>query len=200
MLAHNATLSAGIVTAVVGFTSSFAVVLTGLRGVGATPAQAASGLLALCVLQGIGMLILAQRYRIPLTLATFPGGIALLVLAVAAWRYGGELAMYDGEPGQEEALLAMTAEGYGYYALFQNDDFVGYCCFGPEGRVPGQPHDRPVPVEEVPPALLHNVPWVAAPAGGLAHALRHQQVARAEAARALMYQHVEDVERSVLRA
>ena len=60
-------------------------------------------------------------------------------LAVAAWRYGGELAMYDGEPGQEEALLVRTAEGYGYYALVQNDDFVGYCCFGPEGRVPGQP-------------------------------------------------------------
>ena len=33
----------------------------------------------------------------------------------------------------------MTAEGYGYYALVQNDDLVGYCCFGPEGRVPGQP-------------------------------------------------------------
>ena len=45
-------------------------------------------------------------------------------LAVAAWRYGGELAMYDGEPGQEEPLLVMTAEGYGYYALVQNDDLV----------------------------------------------------------------------------
>jgi ribosomal-protein-alanine N-acetyltransferase len=60
-------------------------------------------------------------------------------LAVAAWRYSGELAMYDSEPGQEVALLTMTGEGYGYYALLQNDDFVGYCCFGPEGRVPGQP-------------------------------------------------------------
>ena len=42
-------ITAGIVTALVGFTSSFAVVLTGLRAVGATPEQAASGLLALCV-------------------------------------------------------------------------------------------------------------------------------------------------------
>ena len=35
---------AGIVTALVGFTSSFAVVLSGLKAVGANPAQAASGL------------------------------------------------------------------------------------------------------------------------------------------------------------
>src|SRR5690349_49123 len=35
---------AGILTALVGFTSSFAVVLAGLRGVGASPAEAASGL------------------------------------------------------------------------------------------------------------------------------------------------------------
>jgi ribosomal-protein-alanine N-acetyltransferase len=65
--------------------------------------------------------------------------------AVAAWRYGGELAIYDGDPGHEEDLLVMTAEGYGYYALLENDDFVGYCCFGPEGRVPGQP----APVENL---------------------------------------------------
>ncbi|MFX6040673.1 hypothetical protein ABTE96_22125, partial [Acinetobacter baumannii] len=38
---------AGVITALVGFTSTFAVVLTGLRGVGATADQAASGLLAL---------------------------------------------------------------------------------------------------------------------------------------------------------
>ena len=60
-------------------------------------------------------------------------------LAVSAWRYDGELAMYDGRPGHEEALLVMTAEGYGYYALVQDENFVGFCCFGPEGRVPGQP-------------------------------------------------------------
>lgn len=59
--------------------------------------------------------------------------------AVSAWRYGEELAMYDGEPGQEDALLVMTEEGYGYYALLQNDELVGHCCFGPEGRVAGQP-------------------------------------------------------------
>src|ERR1700677_5017968 len=69
---------AGILTALVGFTSSFAVVLAGLRGVGASPAQAASGLLAVCATMGLGMLWLARRHRIPLTLAWSTPGAALL--------------------------------------------------------------------------------------------------------------------------
>ncbi len=44
---------AGLVAALVGFTSSFAVVIAGLRAVGANQAQAASGLLALCVVFGL---------------------------------------------------------------------------------------------------------------------------------------------------
>ena len=69
---------AGILTALVGFTSSFAVVLTGLRGVGASPAEAASGLLAVCATQGLGILWLVRRHRIPLTLAWSTPGAALL--------------------------------------------------------------------------------------------------------------------------
>jgi len=70
---------AGLVTALVGFTSSFAVVLAGLRAVGATPAQAASGLLALCVTQALGILWLTRRHRTPITLAWSTPGAALLV-------------------------------------------------------------------------------------------------------------------------
>lgn len=69
---------AGVLTAVVGFTSSFAVVLAGLRAVGATPAEAASGLLVLLVTQALGMLWLTRRHRIPLTLAWSTPGAALL--------------------------------------------------------------------------------------------------------------------------
>ncbi|WP_110207323.1 benzoate/H(+) symporter BenE family transporter [Nocardioides daejeonensis] len=69
---------AGILTALVGFTSSFAVVLAGLTAVGATPAQAASGLAVLCVTQALGMLWLVRRHRIPLTLAWSTPGAALL--------------------------------------------------------------------------------------------------------------------------
>lgn len=70
--------SAGIIAALVGYTSSFAVVLTGLTAVGATPRQAASGLLALCVTQGVGMIWLTRRYRIPIVFAWSTPGAALL--------------------------------------------------------------------------------------------------------------------------
>ncbi|MGC0367864.1 benzoate/H(+) symporter BenE family transporter [Microbacterium sp. SLBN-111] len=69
---------AGVVTALVGFTSTFAVVLTGLRGVGATADQAASGLLALCVVIGFGCLFVGARYRMPITIAWSTPGVALL--------------------------------------------------------------------------------------------------------------------------
>lgn len=69
---------AGIVCALVGFTSSFAVVLTGLRAVGASPAQAASGLLAVTMLQGLAAIALATRFRIPITIAWSTPGAALL--------------------------------------------------------------------------------------------------------------------------
>jgi benzoate membrane transport protein len=69
---------AGVVTAVVGFTSSFAVVLAGLRAVGATAEQAASGLLTMCLVQAAGMIWLSWRYRMPITLAWSTPGAALL--------------------------------------------------------------------------------------------------------------------------
>lgn len=70
--------SAGIVAVLVGYTSSFAVVLTGLTAVGATPRQAASALLALSATQGLGMIWLSRRYRIPIVLAWSTPGAALL--------------------------------------------------------------------------------------------------------------------------
>ncbi|WP_192813103.1 MULTISPECIES: benzoate/H(+) symporter BenE family transporter, partial [unclassified Arthrobacter] len=69
---------AGVVTALVGFTSSFAVVLAGLRAAGATEQQAASGLLALTVIFGAGMILLSTVYRLPITLAWSTPGAALL--------------------------------------------------------------------------------------------------------------------------
>lgn len=71
-------IAAGVVTALVGFTSSFAVVLTGLDAVGASPAQAASGLLVLSVTMGAACVILAWRYRMPITAAWSTPGAALL--------------------------------------------------------------------------------------------------------------------------
>ncbi|HWS52301.1 MAG TPA: benzoate/H(+) symporter BenE family transporter [Microbacterium sp.] len=69
---------AGVVTALVGFTSSFAVVLTGLDAVGATASQAASGLLAVSLAMGLACIVLAWRYRMPITSAWSTPGAALL--------------------------------------------------------------------------------------------------------------------------
>lgn len=71
-------LVAGAVTALVGFASTFVVVLTGLRAVGATPEQAASGLFAITLAVGVGCIVLAWRYRIPITLGWSTPGAALL--------------------------------------------------------------------------------------------------------------------------
>jgi benzoate membrane transport protein len=97
---------AGILTALVGFTSSFAVVLAGLRGVGASPAEAASGLLAVCATQALGVLWLVRRHRIPLTLAWSTPGAALLAstgvvhggwpAAVGAFLVTGALLVITG--------------------------------------------------------------------------------------------------------
>ena len=69
---------AGIVAALVGYTGAFAVVLSGLRGVGATPLEAASGLLAVTATAGLGTLWLTWRHRIPILLAWSTPGAALL--------------------------------------------------------------------------------------------------------------------------
>lgn len=69
---------AGVVTALVGFTSAFVVVLAGLSAVGATPTQAASGLLAVSITMGLACIVLAWRYRMPITVAWSTPGAALL--------------------------------------------------------------------------------------------------------------------------
>ncbi|MEV2272052.1 benzoate/H(+) symporter BenE family transporter [Nonomuraea africana] len=72
---------AGVVTALVGFASSFTVVLAGLRGVGADDLQAASGLLVLCVAVGVVSITLGLRYRMPIAIAWSTPGAALLMTA-----------------------------------------------------------------------------------------------------------------------
>lgn len=74
---------AGVVCGIVGFTSSFAVVLTGLEAVGATPDQAASGLAVLCLTMGLGCVLLSWRCRAPVTTAWSTPGAALLATTVA---------------------------------------------------------------------------------------------------------------------
>lgn len=70
---------AGAITALVGFTSSFTVVLAGLRAVGATERQAASGLLTVSVIMGLLAIGISVRRRMPVSIAWSTPGAALLV-------------------------------------------------------------------------------------------------------------------------
>ena len=97
---------AGVVTALVGFTSSFAVGLTGLDAVGANAAQAASGLLAVSLTMGLACVVLAWRYRMPITVAWSTPGAALLV-ATGAVEGGWSAAV--GAFLITAALILLTA-------------------------------------------------------------------------------------------
>jgi benzoate membrane transport protein len=81
------TFFAGVLAAFVGFASSFAVILKGLTSVGASPAEAASGLMALAVAMGVCAILLSLWYREPISIAwSTPGGA---LLASSASPNGG---------------------------------------------------------------------------------------------------------------
>lgn len=92
--------------ALVGFASSFTVVLAGLRAVGASEREAASGLLVLSVTMGIVAIVMSWRRRIPVSIAWSTPGAALLSAtgtvaggyrtAVAAFGINGILLLVTG--------------------------------------------------------------------------------------------------------
>jgi benzoate membrane transport protein len=77
----------GVLAAFVGFASSFAVILQGLTAVGASPAEAASGLAALSIAMGILGVILSGLMKLPISIAWSTPGAALL--AGAGVVHGG---------------------------------------------------------------------------------------------------------------
>lgn len=109
-------ISAGVVSALVGFTSSFVIVLSGLKGVGADPDQASSGLLAVSIAMGLGCIVLAWWTRTPITVAWSTPGAALLAstgaveggwpVAVGAFLVTGALVVLTGLVPQLGALIA----------------------------------------------------------------------------------------------
>jgi len=68
----------GLLVAIVGFGSSFPVVLQGLAGAGASPAEAASGLMALSVAMGVCGIVISLRTKLPVSIAWSTPGAALL--------------------------------------------------------------------------------------------------------------------------
>jgi benzoate membrane transport protein len=79
--------SAGLLSAFVGIASSFAVIVQGLKGAGASSAEAASGLMALSIAMGLCGVFLSIRTRMPISVAWSTPGAALL--ATSASMEGG---------------------------------------------------------------------------------------------------------------
>lgn len=108
--------TAGLLTAFVGFASSFAVVLQGLSAVGADPGQAASGLMALSVAMGLCGMLASWRYRMPISIAWSTPGAALLAssgapeggfpVAVGAFVAAGLLVIAAGASRPLGRLIA----------------------------------------------------------------------------------------------
>jgi benzoate membrane transport protein len=76
-------LATGFLAAIVGFGSSFPVVLQGLTAVGASQREAASGLMALSLSMGICAIWLSLRHRQPISIAWSTPGAALLATTAA---------------------------------------------------------------------------------------------------------------------
>ncbi len=92
--------SAGLIAALVGYASSFAVILKGLTAVGASDAEAASGLMALSIAMGLAGVALSLWTRMPVSAAWSTPGAALLASTGAA---------AGGFPAAVGAFLAVGA-------------------------------------------------------------------------------------------
>jgi benzoate membrane transport protein len=99
-------IAAGLLASFVGFASSFAVVLQGSIAVGATQAQAASGLMAVSIAMGLCAIVLSVKHRMPISVAWTTPGAALLAssgapeggfaAAVGAFLVTGALIVLSG--------------------------------------------------------------------------------------------------------
>lgn len=88
-------ISAGVVAAISGFASSFALVIAGLIAVGATPGQASSGLFALCLAVAATNIVAALWLRIPLAFAwSTPGAAVLLATASDGIRFSDAVGAF----------------------------------------------------------------------------------------------------------
>jgi len=73
--------SAGLLAAIVGFASSFAIVIQGLDASGASVSEATSGLMALSISMGLCSIVASLTTRMPVSIAWSTPGAALLATA-----------------------------------------------------------------------------------------------------------------------
>lgn len=87
------TVSTGFVVAMVGFFSSFPILLQGISGVGADTSQAASGLMAAAISMGLAGIVLSLWTKAPASVAwSTPGAALLAVTAPVEAGFAGAVA------------------------------------------------------------------------------------------------------------
>ena len=85
----------GLVTAFVGFTGSFAVVLKGLNAVGASDAQSASALMALSIAMGLAGVGLSLWFKAPISCAwSTPGGALLAATGAVSGGFSAAVGAF----------------------------------------------------------------------------------------------------------
>lgn len=89
------TVSTGLAVAIVGFFSSFPIVLQGLAGVGASAEEASSGLMLAALAMGIAGIVLSLWKRQPISVAWSTPGVALLAVSTpSADGFAGAIAAF----------------------------------------------------------------------------------------------------------
>ena len=88
-------LAQGLLVAIVGYASSFAIVVQGLAAVGASVEQIASGLVALGIAKGITAVALSWSLRMPISIAwTTPGLVLLATLGPLAGGFSAAIGAF----------------------------------------------------------------------------------------------------------
>ena len=111
--------SAALVAALVGYGSTIALVLAAAGALGATPAQTASWVMAVCFAKAIGSALLSTWHRVPVVLAWSTPGAALIAAStgygmsegVAAFLLAGLLIAATGLIRPLGALVARIPDG-----------------------------------------------------------------------------------------
>lgn len=112
-------LSAALVAALVGYGSTIALVLSAAAALGATPAQTASWVFAICIAKAAGSAWLSFAHRIPVVLAWSTPGAALIAAtqgvsmaeAVTAFVLAGVLIALTGALRPLGRLVAQIPDG-----------------------------------------------------------------------------------------
>ena len=112
-------LSAALVAALVGYGSTIALVLAAATALGATPAQTASWVMAVCFAKAVGSAILSTWHRVPVVLAWSTPGAALIAASsgygmaegVAAFLLAGLLIAATGLVRPLGTLVARIPDG-----------------------------------------------------------------------------------------